>query len=622
MNLLTMEHIGKSFTDRELLGDISLGINEGERIGVIGINGTGKSTLLKIIAGLEETDSGTLTKTRGLRIAYLPQTPIFDEGKTILANVTAGLTAEEEYRNITGEAKSMLAKLGIPDSDRMAGSLSGGQKKRAALVHTLLLPADLLVLDEPTNHLDASMTEWLEDYLNSFSGAFIMVTHDRYFLDRVTNRIVELDKGKLYSYAANYSRFLELKAEREEMAAATERKAKSLFRMELEWMMRGARARSTKQKAHIGRFETLRDREKPETDGQVTINALSSRLGKKTIVLDHITKSYGDKTYIDDFSYILLSTDRIGIIGPNGCGKSTLLKILTSTIPPDSGTVECGTTIRVGYFSQENEAMDESLRVIDYIRQTADVINTADGTMTASQLCEKFLFTGSMQYSVIAKLSGGEKRRLYLLKILMEAPNLLVLDEPTNDLDISTLTILEDYLKDFPGILVTVSHDRYFLDKLAGRIFAFEGNGKISQYEGNFSDYKTACRIKQAELTQDHSKEKNAKNSKAEKPDCTQVQSENNTKTTQTKNNWRTPSTTLKFTYKEQKEYDTIDNDIAALEEKLSMLNEEIAKNSSNYSRLTELSAQKEDAEAALNEKMERWVYLNDLAEKISAQKK
>lgn len=622
MNLLTMEHIGKSFTDRVLLGDISLGINEGERIGVIGINGTGKSTLLKIIAGLEETDSGTLTKTRGLRIAYLPQTPIFDEGKTILANVTAGLTAEEEYRNITGEAKSMLAKLGIPDSDRMAGSLSGGQKKRAALVHTLLLPADLLVLDEPTNHLDASMTEWLEDYLNSFSGAFIMVTHDRYFLDRVTNRIVELDKGKLYSYAANYSRFLELKAEREEMAAATERKAKSLFRMELEWMMRGARARSTKQKAHIGRFETLRDREKPETDGQVTINALSSRLGKKTIVLDHITKSYGDKTYIDDFSYILLSTDRIGIIGPNGCGKSTLLKILTGTIPPDSGTVECGTTIRVGYFSQENEAMDESLRVIDYIRQTADVINTADGTMTASQLCEKFLFTGSMQYSVIAKLSGGEKRRLYLLKILMEAPNLLVLDEPTNDLDISTLTILEDYLKDFPGILVTVSHDRYFLDKLAGRIFAFEGNGKISQYEGNFSDYKTACRIKQAELTQDHSKEKNAKNSKAEKPDCTWVQSENNTKTTQTKNNWRTPSTTLKFTYKEQKEYDTIDNDIAALEEKLSMLNEEIAKNSSNYSRLTELSAQKEDAEAALNEKMERWVYLNDLAEKISAQKK
>ena len=622
MNLLTMEHIGKSFTDRVLLGDISLGINEGERIGVIGINGTGKSTLLKIIAGLEETDSGTLTKTRGLRIAYLPQTPIFDEGKTILANVTAGLTAEEEYRNITGEAKSMLAKLGIPDSDRMAGSLSGGQKKRAALVHTLLLPADLLVLDEPTNHLDASMTEWLEDYLNSFSGAFIMVTHDRYFLDRVTNRIVELDKGKLYSYAANYSRFLELKAEREEMAAATERKAKSLFRMELEWMMRGARARSTKQKAHIGRFETLRDREKPETDGQVTINALSSRLGKKTIVLDHITKSYGDKTYIDDFSYILLSTDRIGIIGPNGCGKSTLLKILTGTIPPDSGTVECGTTIRVGYFSQENEAMDESLRVIDYIRQTADVINTADGTLTASQLCEKFLFTGSMQYSVIAKLSGGEKRRLYLLKILMEAPNLLVLDEPTNDLDISTLTILEDYLKDFPGILVTVSHDRYFLDKLAGRIFAFEGNGKISQYEGNFSDYKMTCRIKQAELTQDHSKEKNAKNSKAEKPDCTQVQSENNTKTTQTKNNWRTPSTTLKFTYKEQKEYDTIDNDIAALEEKLSMLNEEIEKNSSNYSRLTELSAQKEDAEAALNKKMERWVYLNDLAEKISAQKK
>ncbi len=460
-----MEHISKSFTDRILLDNISLGINEGERIGVIGVNGTGKSTLLKIIAGLEDTDSGTVTKTRELRISYLPQTPVFDETITILENIISGLTADEEYRNIAGEARAMLTKLGIANPDRTAEFLSGGQKKRAALVRTLLLPANLLVLDEPTNHLDASMTEWLEDYLKSFAGAFIMITHDRYFLDRVTNRILEIDRGKLYSYTANYSRFLELKAEREEMAMATERKAKSLFRTELEWMMRGARARSTKQKAHIGRFEALRDREKIEADTQIEINALSSRLGKKTIVLEEIKKNYNGKTYIDNFSYILLSTDRIGIIGPNGCGKSTLLKILTGVIPPDSGRVESGETIRIGYFSQENEAMDESLRVIDYIRETADLIRTADGTLTASQLCEKFLFTGTLQHSVIAKLSGGEKRRLYLLKILMEAPNLLVLDEPTNDLDIKTLTILEDYLKGFPGIIVAVSTTDIFLTR-------------------------------------------------------------------------------------------------------------------------------------------------------------
>lgn len=416
MNLLTMEHISKSFTDRILLDNISFGINEGDRIGVIGVNGTGKSTLLKIIAGLEDTDSGTLTKTRELHISYLPQTPIFDETITILENVISGLTADEEYRNIAGEARAMLTRLGIANPDRIAAFLSGGQKKRAALVRTLLLPANLLVLDEPTNHLDASMTEWLEDYLKSFSGAFIMITHDRYFLDRVANRILEIDRGNLYSYTANYSRFLELKAEREEMTMATERKAKSLFRTELEWMMRGARARSTKQKAHIGRFEALRDREKIEADTQIEINALSSRLGKKTIVLDKVRKSYDGKIYIDNFSYILLSTDRIGIIGPNGCGKSTLLKILTGVIPPDSGRVESGETIQIGYFSQENEAMDESLRVIDYIRETADLIRTADGTLTASQLCEKFLFTGALQHSVIAKLSGGEKRRLYLLK--------------------------------------------------------------------------------------------------------------------------------------------------------------------------------------------------------------
>lgn len=633
MNLLTIEHVSKSFTDRMLLDDISLGINEGDKIGVIGINGTGKSTLLKIIAGLEETDAGTITKGKALKIAYLPQTPVFDPERTILENVTFGLQAEDEYRNLTGEARAMLASLGIADPDRSAAFLSGGQKKRAALVHTLLLPSGLLILDEPTNHLDAAMTEWLENYLNSYRGAFIMITHDRYFLDRVTNRIVEIDKGSLYSYTANYSRFLELKAEREEMVLATERKAKSLFRTELEWMMRGARARSTKQKAHIERFEALRDREKIETDGQVEINSLSSRLGKKTIILEHVSKAFDGKTYIDDFSYILLSTDRIGIIGPNGCGKSTLLKLITGTLPPDSGTVECGTTIKIGYFSQENEAMDETKRVIDYVRDTADFIQTTDGTITASQLCEKFLFTGAMQYSVIAKLSGGEKRRLYLLKILMEAPNLLVLDEPTNDLDIQTLTILEDYLKSFPGIIITVSHDRYFLDKIAERIFAFEGNGKIRQYEGNFSDYKAAYEALHPQVDDSSSRRSaksdvNTKNGKGTTPAPSTEKSAGkpaaesaNGTATDSKNSWKTPRTALKFSYKEQKEYETIDDDIAALEDKISGLEALIAENASNYSRLAELSAEKEAAETALNEKMERWVYLNDLAEKIEAQK-
>lgn len=615
MNLMTMEHVSKGFTDRMLLSDISLGINEGDRIGVIGINGTGKSTLLKIIAGLEETDAGTITKSRTLKISYLPQTPAFDPEKTILENVTCGLRAEDEYRNLTGEARAMLASFGITEADRPAVFLSGGQKKRAALVRTLLLPSGLLVLDEPTNHLDAAMTEWLENYLNSYRGAFIMITHDRYFLDRVTNRIVEIDKGSLYSYTANYSRFLELKAEREEMALATERKAKSLFRTELEWMQRGARARSTKQKAHIERFEALRDREKIETDGRVEINSLSSRLGKKTIILDHVSKAFDGKTYIDDFSYILLSTDRIGIIGPNGCGKSTLLKLITGTLPPDSGTVECGTTIKIGYFSQENEAMDETKRVIDYVRDTADFIQTTDGAITASQLCEKFLFTGAMQYSVIAKLSGGEKRRLYLLKILMEAPNLLVLDEPTNDLDIQTLTILEDYLKSFPGIIITVSHDRYFLDKIAERIFAFEGNGKIRPYEGNFSDYRAACAALHAETGDSLSR---ADTKSAGKPDDESA----DVPAAGSKSSWKTPRTALKFSYKEQKEFETIDGDIAALEEKISELEALITENASNYSRLAELSAEKENAESTLNEKLDRWVYLNDLAEKIEAQKK
>ena len=467
MNLLTIDNMSKSYTERMLFDNVSLGINEGNKIGVIGINGTGKSTLLKIIAGLEDMDQGNLVKGRQVRVTYLPQTPEFDDNKTLLENVIHGLKAEEEYHNLEGEARAMLIKLGIEDPDVKPNLLSGGQRKRAALVRTLMIPAEILVLDEPTNHLDSEMAEWLEDYLIKYRGAFVMVTHDRYFLDKTTNRILEVDKGNLYSYAGNYSKFLELKTASEEMQMATDRKARSLYRIELEWMQRGARARSTKQKAHIKRFEELRDREVIETDGQVQINALSSRLGKKTIELNNICKAYDDKILIRDFSYILLSGDRIGIIGPNGCGKSTLLNILTGIKEPDSGTVDMGATIKIGYFSQENEYMDQSLKVIEYIKDTAEYIETSDGTITAAKMCERFLFTGAMQYTQIERLSGGEKRRLYLLKILMEAPNILILDEPTNDLDIQTLTILEEYLSTFPGIVVTVSHDRYFLDKIA-----------------------------------------------------------------------------------------------------------------------------------------------------------
>lgn len=591
MNLFTMENVSKSYTDKILFDNISLGIHEGDRIGVLGINGTGKSTLLKVIAGIEEADSGTIVMGKNVRLSYLSQTPVFDNDLSILDNVIKGKKAEEKYRNLEGEARAMLLKLGITDCEASPEYLSGGQKKRAALVRTLLTPAEILVLDEPTNHLDSQMAEWLEEYLKKFKGAFVMVTHDRYFLDKVTNRIVELDKGKLYSYDANYSKFIELKTLREDIEQATERKNKSLYRMELEWMMRGARARSTKQKAHIQRFEELRDRDKPVAEGKVEISALSSRLGKTTIELDGVTKSFDGKMVIADFSYILLPGDRIGIIGPNGCGKSTLLKILTGVIKPDNGDVVTGRTVKIGYFSQENEYMDESERVIDYIRDVAEYIQTPDGTATASQMLEKFLFTGSLQYSLIQKLSGGEKRRLYLLRVLMEAPNILVLDEPTNDLDIATLTILEDYLQGFAGIVVTVSHDRYFLDKLATRIFAFEGDGVIRQYEGNFSDYRE--KVGETELQKSE-----------EKP----------------KKEWRQrTSEKLKFSYNEKKEYDTIEEEVAKLEEKVTELEREMESSATNYGKLNELMKEKEATEALLEEKMERWVYLNDLAEKIIA---
>ncbi len=605
MNLLTIENMSKSYTDKILFDKVSLGINEGDRIGVLGINGTGKSTLLKIIAGLEEPDEGTVTKGKTVKIEYLAQNPEFDCTKTILENAIHEKKAEEEYRNLEGEARAMLEKLGITEVDGRIDTLSGGQRKRVALVRTLLTPADILVLDEPTNHLDNAMAEWLEEYLNKYRGAFIMITHDRYFLDKVTNKIVEIDKGSLYTYVANYSQFLELKAQREEMEQASERKAKSLYRVELEWIMRGARARSTKQKAHIQRFEALRDRKVIEEDKNIEVNALSSRLGKKTIEIDHVSKAYDGNVLIDDFSYILLKGDRIGIVGPNGSGKSTLLKIITNTIQPDSGSIIVGDTVKVGYFSQENEAMDETKRVIDYIRDAAEYIQTSDGTITASQMLEKFLFIGGMQYSVISKLSGGEKRRLFLLRILMEAPNILILDEPTNDLDIKTLEILEDYLDSFPGIVITVSHDRYFLDRVVSRIFAYEGNGKITQYEGGFTDYKLALEEKGLQPYTNISMSSKSKG--------TSDGADNY------KNRQRQQK--LKFTYMEQKEYETIDEDIAKLEEKIEELEAESLKEASNYTRLNEIMKEKEEVEKKLEEKMDRWVYLTDLAERIAAEK-
>lgn len=603
MNLLTLEHISKSYTDRILFSDLNFGINEGDKIGLVGINGTGKSTLLKILAGLEEPDEGSLTKGKTVRIGYLSQTPVFDLSKTILQNVTANQKPEQDYHNLEGSARAMLQKLGISSADQSPSFLSGGQKKRTALVRTLLTPADLLILDEPTNHLDSEMTEWLEAYLSKFRGAFIMVTHDRYFLDRVSNKILELDKGKLYVYETNYSGFLERKAEREAIALATERKAKSLYKTELEWIQRGARARSTKQKAHIARFEALKDRERPETDSQVEISSVSSRLGKKIVSLEHISKGFEGRQLIRNFSYILLPGDRIGIVGPNGCGKSTLLKILTRQLTPDEGTVDQGSTVKVGYFSQENEAMDERLRVLDYIRDTAELIETTDGVITASQMCERFLFPGALQYSLISKLSGGEKRRLFLLKILMEAPNILILDEPTNDLDIQTLTILEDYLTSFRGVVVAVSHDRYFLDKMAKRIFAFGADGQITQFEGNYSDYKETISQQTAETMP------------------VIPAAENSSELPGTKSSWKQKEPKLKFTYQEQKEFEIIDSEIASLEAQLKEVNHQIEEAASNYSVLAELTQSKEALEQQLEEKMERWVYLNDLAEQIETAK-
>ena len=595
MNLLTMQNVTHSYTQRILLNNASLGINEADKMGVIGINGTGKSTLLKIIAGLVEPDEGQVVKGNQIHIEYLPQVPEFDDNKTLLENICEGKDIHTDKWTIESDAKAMLTKLKIHDFNCKPSILSGGQRKRAALVRTLLTPADILVLDEPTNHLDNEMVEWLEDYLRKYRGALLMVTHDRYFLDKVTNKIVEIDKGNIYTYESNYSGFLELKAQREEMELATERKKNSLYRMELEWIKRGARARSTKQKARIERFEELKDRKPIEEDGKVELSSMASRMGRKTIEVDHVRKAYGDRTLIDNFSYIFLKNDRIGIIGPNGCGKSTLLNIITGKITPDSGTIEIGQTVKIGYFAQENQALNPNQKVIDCVKDVGEYIETVEGKITASKMCERFLFDSAMQYTEIGRLSGGEKRRLYLLRVLMEAPNVLILDEPTNDLDIQTLSILEEYLKTFDGIVITVSHDRYFLDKIVTRIFAFEGMGRVKQYEGNYSDYKEVATGFDEEV-------------------ATPVVPEKKETAVKVK------TTKLKFSYKEQKEYETIDEDIASIEEKLEEIEVEIVKAATNFTKLNELMASKSELEALLEEKMDRWVYLNDLAEKIKNQ--
>lgn len=607
MNILNAEKISKTYGEKVLFDKVVLGVNKGDKIGVIGVNGTGKSTFLKIIAGIEEPDAGEIVSGRGVTVSYLAQAPQFNPGDTIVSYVIKDKNNASE-----AEAKTILTKLGITDFDAAINTLSGGQRKRIALARTLVSPAEVLILDEPTNHLDSDMVIWLEEYIKKFRGELIMVTHDRYFLDNVTNRIVELDGGKLYGYDTNYSGFLELKTQREEMERATEAKRANILRRELEWIRRGCQARSTKQQARIDRYEDMKEASRQARasfeNKALEMNSVSTRLGKKTIELSDICKSFGEKEVIDDFTYIFLRDDRIGIIGKNGCGKSTLMKIITGNLKPDSGSVEIGDTVRIGYFMQENEPLDEKMTVLEFVRSIGEYVTTATGKATASQMCEKFLFGPKSQWTPISKLSGGEKRRLYLLSVLMSAPNVLILDEPTNDLDIETLEILEDYLDGFAGIVIVVSHDRYFLDRTVDRIFSFEGGGRLKQYEGGFSDYY---------------EKKQAENGIASDGATQSVKEavSGDTTSAKPKKYYKERENKLKFTYAEQKEYDTIDDDIALLESKIEELDGEIAGAATQYSRLNELMQEKADVEAQLEHKMDRWVYLNDLAEKIEAQK-
>ena len=637
MNLMTLENISKSYSEKILLKDISLGINEGEKIGIIGVNGTGKSTLLKIIAGVEVPDDGTIIKANRVRVEYLPQNPDYNEDFTVLQQVFKGTSSEMklllEYEetltalsnnyndnlnsklislqekidalnlwDLESEAKAVLTKLGISNFNQKVKELSGGQRKRVSLASALITPCELLILDEPTNHLDNDTIDYLEEYLNSRRGSLIMITHDRYFLDRVSNRIIELDKGRLFSYDGNYSTFLEKKMERLALEASMEEKRQNLIRKELAWVKRGAKARTTKQKARLQRFDELVNKDTYTPDEKMDISVGSTRLGKKIIEIHHISKKFDNKVLIDDLDYTIARTDRIGIIGKNGMGKSTLIKILNGEILPDSGHIEIGETVKIGCFSQDDSHMHPDMRAIDYVKEASDYIETADGTkISASQMCEKFLFNSTMQYSFIGNLSGGERRRLHLLRTLMLAPNVLLLDEPTNDLDIATLNILEDYLDEFNGIVITVSHDRYFLDRICNKIFAYEGVGKIHIFTGNYSDYSIYREIQGIEFKEDVKESYEKTPSKKEKPK---------------------PSKKLKFTYNEQREFETIDSDIEKLEHKIESLESDSIKFATDFVKLQEILNEKANAEAELEHKYERWEYLNNLAEEIENSKK
>ena len=600
MNLLTAENLTKSFGLRKVLAGVNFSMQEGEKVGVIGINGTGKSTLLRILAGLEEPDEGRIIKANHLKVGFLSQNPEFIPGETVLEAVLRVAQTETNREFIETEAKSMLTRLGVTEFEEICDRLSGGQRKRLALVAALLSDADLLILDEPTNHLDSEMSGWLEENLRSRKGAVLMVTHDRYFLDSVANRIIEIDKGAVYSYNTNYAGFLERKLQREEMALSSEKKRQNILRNELKWVQRGAQARTTKQKARLERFEELKDGDAPVTDSRVELSSALSRLGRTTVELEGVTKSFGDKCLVRDFTYLFGKDDRVGFVGRNGSGKTTLMRMITGEEKPDCGTVTLGQTVKIGYYSQEigQEEMPADKRVIDYIRDVAEFVDTADGKVSAARMLERFLFAGEDQYGLLGKLSGGERRRLYLCKVLMGSPNVLILDEPTNDLDIATLQTLEDYLDSFRGIVIAVSHDRYFLDRTVHRIFALEEGGHVSRYEGGYTDYRQKADQKDV-------LEKTA----AESPAGESSAARKNWKSGQTKK--------LKFSYQEQKEYETIEAQIAGLEEKIKILEDDILRNARDFAKLNELTAEKERTEQLLEEKMDRWMYLEDLAARI-----
>lgn len=618
MNILTADNITKAYGERRLLDGASFFLQEGEKVGIIGINGTGKSTLLKILAGMEEPDEGKVIRAQGMVVRFLPQHPSFRPEDTLIeALLRENGKTEEEATDLITDAKNMMTRLGITDFNETCGHLSGGQKKRLALISVLLTPSDILILDEPTNHLDGDMAEWLEEVLKKRKNAVIMVTHDRYFLDSVAGRIIEIDRGKIYSHETNYSGYLEEKISREEMAEAAERKRQSLLRTELAWVQRGARARSTKQKARLERYEELKNRKTESVSANVELSSVSNRMGRTTIELNHISKSYPGKELIRDFSYIFLKNDRVGFVGRNGCGKTTLMKMITGAVQPDAGDIEIGQTVKIGYYAQECDMPDDK-RVIDYIRDVAEIIDTTEGKVTAARMLEKFLFSGEDQYGLVGKLSGGEKRRLNLCRVLMEAPNVLILDEPTNDLDIATLTILESYLDTFQGIVIAVSHDRYFLDRTMKRIFAFEGDGIIRQYEGNYSDYLLRKSV-EAELVQQTACD--GKSGRTKEKETTEKNGSTETEAAgEKKNTWDPGKRKLKFSYKEQKEYETIEQDIADMEQQIADLEASIPNYASDFVKLQEINQKTEELKVALEEKMDRWMYLEELAAKIAEQ--